>query len=613
MAGRPGDLGSDGAGPMSARPAPLSPPLPSVLIANRGEIAVRIIQACRELGIRSIAVYSEADADGLPAMLADEAFCVGPAPAAESYLNVEHILEAARLSRAAAIHPGYGFLAENSAFARACKAAGIVFVGPSPEAMDALGGKIAARKLAEAAHVPVVPGESTAIEDDAQAEAVASRVGYPLAIKASAGGGGRGLKVVQHPSELLGALARAQWEGLAYFNDATVFIERYVPEPRHVEVQILADAEGNVITLGERECSIQRFHQKLIEEAPAVIPAALRRQMLASAVDLVQGIGYTGAGTVEFLVEGDNFYFLEMNTRIQVEHPVTEMVSGIDIVQAQLRIAAGQRLWLRQDDVRIAGHAIECRINAEDPANAFHPAPSRITVFRAPTGAGVRVDSAVYPGYAVSPHYDSMIAKLIVWGDDREMARRRMLRALDEMVLGGPPSTIPFHVLALQHPDFVAAQATTNFIDRLDLGRLQGQQRMLPAVAAAAARTGEAPGNAGRLADARRFQVRVEGRPYDVEVAELLPQSAGRRQPGGRRPAAVPDGAVTSSIHGVVIAVNVELGAKVERGMVVCTIEAMKMENEVLAPYDGFVAEVAVKVGATVDVGKVLFRIEQPG
>ncbi|MDB5077569.1 MAG: acetyl-CoA carboxylase, biotin carboxylase [Chloroflexi bacterium] len=590
---------------------PQAAPFHKVLIANRGEIAVRVIQACRELGIQTVAVYSEADTDAMHVLLADEAYLVGPAAAAASYLNIERILEVAQESGAEAIHPGYGFLAENSAFVRACIAAGIVFIGPPPEAMEAMGGKISARQLAETLGVPVVPGESAAIENEDHAHAVANRVGYPLAIKASAGGGGRGLKVVREPGELPAALESAQREGQAYFKDATVFIERYVQEPRHVEVQILADAAGNVVSLGQRDCSVQRQHQKLIEEAPANIPAAMSQAMDAAATRLVAGIGYSGAGTLEFLVDGDDFYFLEMNTRIQVEHTVTEMVTGIDLVQAQIRVAAGEPLWLTNEDIVIQGHAIECRINAEDPAQGFRPAPAQVTAFRAPTGYGIRLDSAVYPGYTIPSHYDSMVAKLIAWAEDRDASRKRMLRALDEMILQGPPTTIPFHQLALQHPDFVAGTATTGFVSRLDMTALAGTQRALPATATIAATPNGDQSDGHGVKDLRTFQVRVEGKPYTVEVGEVVALSGkAARSNRGKRHSGATDGAVTSPMHGVVIRVPVEVGAVVERGTVVCVIEAMKMENEILAPHDGTIADIEVKAGDTVDVGASLLRVQ---
>jgi len=584
------------------------PPFRKVLIANRGEIAVRIIQACRELGIASVAVYSEADADSLHVLLADEAYPIGPPPAASSYLDGERILAAARTSGAEAVHPGYGFLAENAAFAAACLDAGLIFVGPSPGAMEAMGGKIPARRLAEAAGVPVVPGESTAIERLEQAEAVAERVGYPLAIKASAGGGGRGLKVVRSAAELPAALDAARREGQAYFADPTVFIERYLAEPRHVEVQILADNYGHAISLGQRDCSVQRSHQKLIEEAPALLQDRLREEMDAAALRLVGQIQYSGAGTLEFLVEDDRFYFLEMNTRIQVEHTVTEMVTGIDLVQAQLRIAAGEALWFGQDDIVCRGHAIECRINAEDPSQGFRPAPARITAYRPPGGNGIRVDSHCYADYTIPPHYDSMIGKLIAWGEDREMARRRMLRALEEFVLEGPPTTIPFHQLALSQPEFVAARASTGFVARLDLSALPGYvSRTLPAAVRSAVPAAALPQPIS--SGGRRFQVQVDGQPFIVDIAEERGGTQPRRG-RSRDTATVAAGAVTSPMHGVVIRVPVEEGQQVERGAVVCVVEAMKMENEVLAPQDGTVRGILVQTGDTVDAGVLLLEIQ---
>jgi acetyl-CoA/propionyl-CoA carboxylase biotin carboxyl carrier protein len=586
-------------------------PFPKLLVANRGEIAVRIIQACRELGVQTVAVFSEADADALHVALADEAYPIGPAPSAASYLQIERLINVALDSGAQAVHPGYGFLAENSGFARACMNAGLIFVGPTPEAMDAMGGKIPARRLAQMEDVPVVPGESTGIETVEHALAVAARVGYPLAIKASAGGGGRGLKVVQSPEELEPALASARREGQAYFGDPTVFIERYIAQPRHIEVQVLADNHGNAVSLGQRDCSVQRHHQKLIEEAPALIPARLAAAMDAAALRLVRRIGYSGAGTLEFLVDGDDFYFLEMNTRIQVEHTVTEMVTGIDLVQAQIRIAAGEPLWFEQDDVRVEGHAIQCRINAEDPTHDFRPTPSTIRAFRPPSGAGIRLDSAVYTGYTIPPHYDSLIAKLIAWAPSREAARRRMLRALDEFVLEGPPTTIPFHRLALEQPAFIAGHATTGFVARLDLAALDIHQRSLPITTVAPATAAPADGStAPSLAQARRFQVRVEGKPFLVEVAEVraAPGRASRSREK-RGSDAQTDGTVISPMHGVVVRVPVAEGQQVEQGDVVCVVEAMKMENEIVAPHAGAVTDIAVKVGDTVDSGTLILRI----
>jgi acetyl-CoA/propionyl-CoA carboxylase biotin carboxyl carrier protein len=608
MAGQGNVVGRGRATAMNESAARATPPFGKVLIANRGEIAVRVIQACKELGVGTVAIYSDADKDALHALLADQAFRVGPPPAAESYLNIDRIIEVAVATGASAIHPGYGFLAENSAFARACAAAEIVFIGPPPDAMEAMGGKISARMIAAAADVPIVPGNSSAIQGESHAEEVANTVGYPLAIKASAGGGGRGLKVVHEASGLSDALNSAQREGLAYFKDASVFIERYIEEPRHIEVQILADRFGTVVSLGQRDCSVQRLHQKLIEEAPAMISRAMSMKMDDAARRLVSGIGYQGAGTLEFLVDGDQFYFLEMNTRIQVEHTVTEMVTGIDLVQAQIRIAAGEALWFRQSDVRQQGHAIECRINAEDPARGFRPSPARVTAFRAPTGAGVRVDSALYAGYTIPAHYDSMVAKLVTWGQDRESARRRMLRALDETILLGPPTTIPFHILALQDVDFMRGSISTRFIERLDLANLTPPSRKLPpgSQLTADTRHGASTTSKGN----RRFEVRVDDSTFAVEIAEVVDAVVKAARSNRRRQAAAArDGLVTSPMHGVVIRVPVAEGATVTRGAVVCVIEAMKMENEVLAPHDGSVHDVLVRAGDTVDVGAGLLSV----
>lgn len=586
-----------------------TPPFAKVLIANRGEIAVRVIQACRELGIASVAVYSAADTQALHVLLADEAYLIGTSAPADSYLQAERILETATRAGAQAIHPGYGFLAENAEFARRCRQRGIVYVGPSAEAMERIGAKISSRRLAETLGIPVVPGETAAIEDDAHAERVATRIGYPLAIKASAGGGGRGLRVVQHAGQLLSSLARAQWEGLAYFSDATVYMERYISEPRHIEVQLLADEAGTVISLGQRECSIQRFHQKLVEEAPAEIPESLGLQLDAAAIRMVQGIGYCGAGTVEFLVHGSEFYFLEMNTRLQVEHPVTEMITGIDIVQAQLRIAGGARLWFTQEQVTTRGHAIECRINAEDPARDFQPSPMRVSVFRPPSGAGIRFDSALYAGCAVPPQYDSLLAKVIAWGQDREAARCRALRALDELIIGGPPTTVPFHLATLRHPDFIRGRLSTGFIDRLDLKHLPSSTRMLPGTDARMSLEEDERAAAGPR-HARRFQVRVEGKAYAVEVADVVPAHDKSGHNRRRRQAApTSDEEVRSPMHGIVVGLPVHDGLSVAKGTVVCVIEAMKMENEVRAPHDGTVDTLIVELGDTLEAGTVLMSV----
>ncbi len=436
----------------------------TVLVANRGEIALRVIRACRDLGVRSIAVHSEPDAGAAFARLADEAVEIGPAAPAQSYLRIDRIVEAAQRTGAQAIHPGYGFLSENQGFARACAEAGIVFVGPPPEAMAAMGEKVPARERMEAAGVPVVPG-SGALRDVEEALAAAGRVGYPVLIKASAGGGGIGMRVARDEPELRAGLEAARSTAERAFGDATVFLERYVEEPRHIEIQVLADAHGNIVHLGERECSIQRRHQKVLEESPSpVIDAEQRARMGEAAVTAARAVGYVNAGTVEFIYSRGEFFFLEMNTRLQVEHPVTEEVQGVDLVVEQLRIAAGERLELRQEQVAPRGWSIECRVNAEDPLRDFMPTPGRVTVYREPSGPGVRVDSSLVVASSVSPHYDPMIAKLIVWGPTRDAAVARMRRALREYVIGGITTNIPFHLALLDEPDFVAGRLSTHFI-----------------------------------------------------------------------------------------------------------------------------------------------------
>ena len=439
-----------------------------VLIANRGEIAVRIIQACRELGIRTVAVFSQADADALHVQLADEAVCIGPPQAAQSYLKVAAIISAAEITGAEAIHPGYGFLAENPHFAEVCEGCGIRFIGPSASSIQMMGDKAAARRMAAAQGVPVLPGSQHPVRDLEEARRVARDIGYPVIIKASAGGGGKGMRVVPEPDALESALATAAAEAAAAFGDAAVYLERFLPDPRHVEIQILMDGQGQGIHLGERDCSIQRRHQKLLEEAPSpALTDALRQAMGRAALSVAQAAGYRNAGTVEFLLdERGGFYFMEMNTRIQVEHPVTEMVTGVDLVKAQLRIAAGEPLPLSQADVHLSGHSLECRINAEDP-DRFLPSPGRLTNFRPPGGPGVRVDSHAYVGYVVPPYYDSLLGKVIVHAHDRGEAIARMQRALDEMQIQGVQTTIPFHQKVLRHPDFLAGRTSTRFLERL--------------------------------------------------------------------------------------------------------------------------------------------------
>jgi acetyl-CoA carboxylase biotin carboxylase subunit len=439
-----------------------------VLIANRGEIAVRVIRACRELGISPVGVYSQADRQALHVRMADEAYAIGPPPAGESYLVIDHIIEAALASGAEAIHPGYGFLAENAQFARACEQHGLVFIGPSSDAIALMGDKTAARRVMQAAGVPVVPGIDHILQDDAEAQRAVAAMGYPVMIKAALGGGGKGMRLVRDERELGEALRGARSEARSAFGDAAIYLEKYIAQPRHVEIQILADVHGQVIHLGERECSIQRRHQKVVEEAPSpVMSVDLRTRMGEAARRTATATHYSNAGTVEFLVDAvGQFYFLEMNTRLQVEHPVTEMVTGIDLVQAQLRIAAGAPLPWRQEDIVLRGAAIECRIYAEDPAYNFRPSPGRITALQAPSGPWVRDECGVTAGGEVSPYYDPMISKLVVWGASRPEAIARMRRALDEYVIAGIRTTIPFHRWLMDDEEFRAGHLDTGFIER---------------------------------------------------------------------------------------------------------------------------------------------------
>ncbi|MGH9846372.1 MAG: acetyl-CoA carboxylase biotin carboxylase subunit [Blastocatellia bacterium] len=438
-----------------------------ILIANRGEIACRIIWACRELGVKTVAVHSEADRDSLHVRFADEAVCIGPAPSAQSYLNIPQIIAAAEITNVDAIHPGYGFLSENPHFAEVCRECNITFIGPSPQVMRTMGDKSEARRTMKAAGVPVTPGSDGLIEDEETAVEEAERIGYPVLIKATAGGGGRGMRIAHSREELINGYDTARAEAEAAFKNSGVYIEKYIERPRHIEIQVLADNYGNVIHMGERECSVQRRHQKLIEESPSpAVSYELRQQMGELAVRACQQVGYSNAGTIEFLLDEDgSFYFMEMNTRIQVEHPVTELVTVSDLVVAQIRIAAGEKLNYTQDGIMFVGHAIECRVNAEDPVT-FAPSPGRITSLNLPSGPGVRVDTAIYNGYFVPPHYDSMIAKVIVHHRNRERAIARMRRALGAMVVEGIKTTIPLHLKILDDPDFIAGNISTRFMDR---------------------------------------------------------------------------------------------------------------------------------------------------
>jgi acetyl-CoA carboxylase biotin carboxylase subunit len=462
--------------------------LTRVLIANRGEIAIRIMRACREAGIATVAVYSEADAQSPHVQYADAALCIGPAPSHESYLHIERIIDAARTSAANAVHPGYGFLAENARFAQAVEDAGLVFIGPSPAAIAAMGDKTVARRTVSAAGVPVVPADENPPGEEADLAVAARRLGYPLLIKAAAGGGGKGMRIVRVEEDLAAAFAAAAREALGAFGDDRLFLERYIERPRHVEVQILADHHGAMVHLGERECSLQRRHQKLVEETPSpAVGDALRRQMTEAAIAAARSVGYFSAGTVEFLLDPDGrFYFLEMNTRLQVEHPVTELLTGVDLVHAQLRIAAGERLWLRQSDLKAHGHAIECRVYAEDPARGFLPSPGTILHLHEPVGPGIRVDSGITAGFEVPLYYDPLLAKISTWGEEREIARRRMLAALADTVILGCTTCIPYLLDVLDHPAFVRGETHTHFLDE-HFGTWKGRETHQLAAAVAAA------------------------------------------------------------------------------------------------------------------------------
>jgi acetyl-CoA carboxylase biotin carboxylase subunit len=453
-----------------------------ILIANRGEIAVRVMRACREMGIRTVAVYSDVDRKSLHVRYADEAFHIGPAPSTESYLRIDRLIDVAQRSRAEAIHPGYGFLAENPEFARACEDAGIVFIGPPVAAMELMGSKTASRRALLQAGLPVVPGTDRTLESLEEVQGIAEQIGYPVMLKACAGGGGKGLRLVRTPAGLESAYRTARSEAQNAFNDPSIYLENYLERPRHIEIQILGDSHGHLIYLGERECSLQRRHQKVLEECPSpIMDEQLRRRMGETAVRIGQLAGYWNAGTVEFLVdEARNFYFLEMNTRLQVEHPVTELVVGIDLVQEQLRIAAGERLRWRQEDVELRGAAMECRIYAEDPANNFFPSPGLITRLQVPAGPGIRRDSGVYEGWTIPLEYDPLLSKLVVWGRDREEAIARARRALGEYEIFGVRTNIPFFRRVLEHPDFLAGRIDTGFIDRVLAAGLMDEEPPSP-------------------------------------------------------------------------------------------------------------------------------------
>jgi acetyl-CoA/propionyl-CoA/long-chain acyl-CoA carboxylase, biotin carboxylase, biotin carboxyl carrier protein len=585
-----------------------------VLVANRGEIAIRVMRALEELGISTVAVYSEVDRDALHVRRADEAYLLGPGPAAESYLVVEKILDAAKKSGAEAIHPGYGFLAENAGFAKACEKAGIVFIGPPAKAIEAMGSKTRAREIMQKAGVPIVPGTTEPVDTVKDAAKIAKEIGYPIAVKAAGGGGGKGFRVALEADELEKAFEGAAREGEKFFGDATVYLERYLPDPRHVEVQILADTHDNVIHLGERDCSVQRRHQKLIEESPApAVDEELRERIGKIGTDAARAVGYRSAGTVEGLLQDGEYFFLEMNTRVQVEHCVTEMVAGVDIVREQIRIAAGEELSIAQDDFHLDGHAIECRINAEDASKNFAPAPGRIAGYREPAGPGVRVDSGVEAGSEISPLYDPMIAKLIVWDVDREAATRRMIRALGEYELEGVRSLIPFHVALLGTEQWANGETCRDLIEDKKWLKEHGAPPAPPA---------PAEGEDEEPKVERDYAVEVSGRRFDVKVIGAgLPNGGGpaaaparkapkRRERAGAGGGGGAPGELVSPLQGTVLRVAVEKGAEVEEGALVCVIEAMKMENEITAPAAGKVEELNVSDGASVSAGDTIAIIK---
>jgi len=637
-----------------------------ILIANRGEIAVRILRACRELGIQTVGVFSEVDRSSLHVRLADEAYPIGPAASRESYLRIDKLMDVAKKSRCDALHPGYGFLAENPALPRACADAGITFIGPSAEAMEGMGSKTAGKQLARRADVPTVPGTSDPIENPLEAQSLARSMGYPVLLKAVAGGGGKGMRVVPSDAAFQGAWRDAASEALNAFGDPRVFLEKYLVGPRHIEIQVFADRHGNVIHLNERDCSLQRRHQKVIEEAPAPgMSAALRAAIGAAAVKAAQAVGYVGAGTVEFIADGtgglkqNGFWFMEMNTRLQVEHPVTEVVTGLDLVEWQFRVAAGERLPLTQERVPLKGHAVEARLYAEDPEHGFLPSTGKLLALRFPEAQGVRIDTGVEEGDAVTPYYDPMIAKMIAHGGSRDQALDRLADALELTVVIGPHSNAGFLAALVRAPEFRRGAFDTGFIDAhlAELGavpqpldkaaaalgarewltreqtriaalepgspwdaedgfQLSGERRLeLPLIAegegviahavygrAAVSVTvdGEQPAGIA-VADADAIYVVHRGRQTRVGLRDVALDRAGDSDTGG---------VVRAPMHGKVLAVTVEKGARVHRGQRLAIIEAMKMEHALTAPNDGIVAEIAVAAGAQVDESAAVMRIE---
>ena len=576
-----------------------------ILIANRGEIAVRVIRACKELDISTVAVYSELDRSALHVRLADEAYALGGQTAAESYLRTDAIMDAILQSGADAVHPGYGFLSENGDFAKAVAEQGTIFIGPPPEAISVMGDKISAREAAEKVGVLSVPGATDPVTETSQVEAFAKEHGYPVAVKAAYGGGGRGMKVINEGDDIDAAITSAAREALSYFGRDELYLERYLKAPRHVEVQVLADAYGNCVHLGTRDCSAQRRHQKLIEEAPAPgIDLEILEAMGQAAVTVALGCGYRNAGTVEFLYEDGHFYYLEMNTRLQVEHPVTEMVFDVDLVAEQISIARGEPLSFTQSDVKPRGHAIEVRVNAEDPADgAFLPSPGTITSLRLPDGYGTRFDAGYESGDEVSPHYDNLVGKLVCWGADRETARRRTLRALEEMSVEGIATTVPAARAILQHDDFANLTHSTKWVEEtLDLSGI-ATTPLTP------------PDTAGDSATPRTLDVEVDSKKFAVtvwlpDVAPVGQATRTRRASAGAALGSGGSGSISVPMQGTVISVLVSVGDEVEAGQPLLVLEAMKMENNINADKAGTVTEIRVSEGDSVGSGDIVAIIE---
>ncbi|MBT94579.1 MAG: carbamoyl phosphate synthase [Acidimicrobiaceae bacterium] len=571
-----------------------------VLIANRGEIAVRVIRACRELGIQSVAVYSELDRNALHTRLADEAYALGGETAAESYLNTEKILEIIENNEIDAVHPGYGFFSENAEFAQAITDKGVTFIGPPVGAIAVMGDKISARQAAEKVGVSGVPGTTNFITSASEVEDFATEHGFPVAIKAAYGGGGRGMKVVQSKDEIQGAIDSSQREALAYFGRDEIYMERYLTNPRHIEVQVLCDQHGNALYLGTRDCSAQRRHQKLIEEAPAPgIPESILTAMGEAAVAVAKGCEYVNAGTVEFLYENKEFYYLEMNTRLQVEHPVTEMVTGIDLVEQQLRVAYGEKLTMRQEEVQISGHAIEVRINAEDPAEGqFLPSPGKLSSFKSSGGFGTRWDGGYEEGDEISQFYDNLIGKLVCWGRDRDTAIARTIRALEEFEVRGLATTIPADIAILNHSDFANIEHSTKWVEEvLDLSGVKGNKIETE--------------HGGNQLSIREAEIEVNGKRFEVSLSVPSPNTQIRRSASSAgASAAGGDGNISVPMQGTIVKIKVSEGDFVNAGDILVVLEAMKMENNIASDVSGVITAITVQEGDSVGAGDVIITIE---